>query len=537
MTRSMRRTQQSTLAAATTLSVVSVLSACSLPSVLGGNASCSDPVKVNVAVSPEMRDIVHAQAERIAGQVCAAFTVNAEESAATANRTPGKDAPDLWIPDSPLWSLTANQKTTDAYEVEDKPVATSPLVLGVPKSLVDSKKIPTGSVPSAEILSKAAPAFMMAKRDISSPTMMTLLNTWQNAGGRRPDELRAAKVMLPVAASTATDDALYSRAMPGGSGAPVVFPASEVGIAAFNKAHTDTPISALAAKEGVSSLSYLPARASASDERAKKASEELIKALHSEDSVKALKDGGFRVDGQTSVTVPEMPAEVKVTMDAPTANQLRQFGALMQKLSQRVRMLVAIDSSGSMMSPSGYGNSRIELTINALKDALTYIPPNTDVTLWQFANNAKFGAHDWRQLMPSTQVTAADGSLLPGALKMKQSFNSLIDSVGGGTGLYDTIWDAYTTARGTASLDTNTIVVLLTDGRNEDDPNSIGLDNLLSKLKSSRSELQPVKLVLAGLGPQSDMDALRKIAQAANGSATLVDDKTTFLDVIVGSLV
>jgi uncharacterized protein YegL len=61
-------------------------------------------------------------------------------------------------------------------------------------------------------------------------------------------------------------------------------------------------------------------------------------------------------------------------------------------------------------------------------------------------------------------------------------------------------------------------VVLVTDGRNEDDA-GIALPALLQQLRAEADPARPVKVIAIGLGPDADMDALRQIADTTGGAS------------------
>lgn len=500
--------------------------------------SCTgDPVAIRVSAAPEIKDVVAQQAEALGPTVCAKYEVTAEQSGDVAARGPGKDGgPDLWIADSTVWPVQLNTKKADSVEAYSEPIATSPVTLAVPAAIAAQGKVPTGQVPMARQIAGALPALQLAQPSKSASTLMILLTAWTNTGTDRAAQLAAAKAFVPVGHTTATDEQLYERAVPGNSQGPVVFPASEQGMAKFNVAHPDAKITSLGAVEGLAALKYVGVRPSGLDDPVKKADDDLMAALHKAPAADALRAAGFRVDGTGTVSVPGLPQDAKISLDAPAQGTIDEVTTLMTTLGRQVRMLLIVDSSGSMLASSGYGGTRLELAARAVQTALNFVPPNTQAALWQMASNTQFGATDYKVLMPMTRISQEDGTLVPAALQLSNAFDALKPIPDAGTGLYDTISDAYTTTAKNASADTNDIVVLLTDGRNEEDPGSITLEALIDRIKSTKSPDHPVHLALAGLGPQSDMTALRAIAAAAGGTATVVDTQTSLTDVIIGAL-
>jgi Ca-activated chloride channel homolog len=87
-------------------------------------------------------------------------------------------------------------------------------------------------------------------------------------------------------------------------------------------------------------------------------------------------------------------------------------------------------------------------------------------------------------------------------------------ATGSGTGLYDTSLAAHELVAGRAGARTINAVVLLTDGRNEDD--GISLENLLPRLRTELGDDQ-VRLFAIAYGDDADLGVLRRIAETTGG--------------------
>src|SRR5690606_12197112 len=96
---------------------------------------------------------------------------------------------------------------------------------------------------------------------------------------------------------------------------------------------------------------------------------------------------------------------------------------------------------------------------------------------------------------------------------------SLPDLAEGGTGLYDTVMAAFQEMRANYQPGMINSVVLLTDGRNEDDPDGVDLATLLNTLTAQFDPSAPVPVITIGMGPDADMDALRQISDATGTTA------------------
>jgi hypothetical protein len=86
-----------------------------------------------------------------------------------------------------------------------------------------------------------------------------------------------------------------------------------------------------------------------------------------------------------------------------------------------------------------------------------------------------------------------------------------------GTGLYDTILAAYTSARSTWTPGQSNQVMVFTDGINDDDPGSITLAQLTQALKKAQDPRRPVQLSVVGFGEQAQLGALNKALEPIGG--------------------
>ena len=89
-------------------------------------------------------------------------------------------------------------------------------------------------------------------------------------------------------------------------------------------------------------------------------------------------------------------------------------------------------------------------------------------------------------------------------------------SVGGGSGLYDTIAAAYKRATSAWKPGYTNTVIVVADGPNEDDY-GLTLDLLKKQLAASKNAAKPVRLVVLGLGDRADANAMGQIVSITGG--------------------
>jgi hypothetical protein len=113
--------------------------------------------------------------------------------------------------------------------------------------------------------------------------------------------------------------------------------------------------------------------------------------------------------------------------------------------------------------------------------------------------------------------------------------STLAKDLGGGTGLYDTIWAAHQKVSQQYDPGRVNAVVILTDGRNED-PKGISLEQLKANLRAASDPTKPIAITTIGIGPNVDPEALSQISgmsccdfHAAFHAAPSPADMTTVL--------
>jgi hypothetical protein len=145
------------------------------------------------------------------------------------------------------------------------------------------------------------------------------------------------------------------------------------------------------------------------------------------------------------------------------------------------------------------------------------------------------GDTDWTELVP-TRALATDAGGRPQRDVLTQALDSIPGRLSpGGTGLYDTTLAAVRAAR--ANYDPTAVdsVVIVTDGKDEDD-GTIGLASLLQTLRGEVDASRPVKVIGIALGPDADLDALQQIATATGGAAYSAVDENDLQTVLFDAL-
>jgi Ca-activated chloride channel family protein len=283
------------------------------------------------------------------------------------------------------------------------------------------------------------------------------------------------------------------------------------------------PLVAIYPKEGtlLSDHPRLALTAPWVDDAKRKASADLLAYLQGAGARAKFQEFAFR-DGQAKpgplVTESNglLRDEPKALLSPPAPRVLDKLLRSWASLRKPANVLLVMDTSGSMGEQvSGTGKSKLELAKQAARNSLSQFAGGDQVGLWMFSTQLD-AETDYRELV----------SIGPMDSQRRAQLRERIDGLqpGGGTGLYDTSLAAHQFVEGRASAEDINAVVLLTDGRNED--NGISLDNLLGQLRTEEGA-RSVRLFTIGYGEDADLDTLRRISQTTNAAAYDSSDPTS----------
>ena len=178
------------------------------------------------------------------------------------------------------------------------------------------------------------------------------------------------------------------------------------------------------------------------------------------------------------------------------------------------QVLLVIDVSGSMGEPvkDTDGQTRLDLAKGAAIKALDQFGPNDLVGLRIFSTGINpQPPGDYVDLVPISPITESREAI-------KTKIRALIPTRG--TPLYTTATDSYKLLQTTFKPNLINAVVLLTDGRNEDDRNT-DIQPTLGILSAGREGAvdKPVRLFTIGFGDDADLGALTRMSEATDAKA------------------
>jgi hypothetical protein len=201
--------------------------------------------------------------------------------------------------------------------------------------------------------------------------------------------------------------------------------------------------------------------------------------------------------------------------------------------SRKMSLLIVTDVSGSMAKPApGTTTPLIDLVRQGCQTVGDLLPADAQIGIWEFGVDLD-PPRDYKTLLPIGPLDDARRAALHqavGALAAQET----------GTGLYDTILAAYKAARDSYRAGIPNQVMVFTDGRNEDDPQTITPAQLSAELAGAKDPARPVQLSVVTFGDLPDVGVLEDAVKPVDGYVeplkTGAEVAATFIHLSAGGL-
>jgi Ca-activated chloride channel homolog len=501
--------------------------------------------------------------------------------------------PDVWVPASSAWALQValRQQATKQdvlIPLEYPKLATTPMVMAMPKPMAETLGWPRSTLGWKDLLGAVVNqegwkafghpewgAFKLGKTDpnLSTPGLEALIAAVFAATGqtselsvetlvKEEDKLRQLILGLERAPGQDADTpatflANLQQADQAGQALNFVsaVPLDEKSVWDYNRgnasgledgaerAKPDVPLVAIYPKEGTLEADHpwVVLRAPWVNDAKRRAAAEFLDYLRSEPIQERFQAAGFRTSegrpgpqlSQANGLLPDQPSRV-LAPPAPkvVAAALESWNAA----RKRSNVLAVYDVSGSMKEevPGTGGRTKMDIVKEAASQALALFAPETNLGTWVFSTNL-VGNRDWAESVPigPTNARLPDGKIrrqvLAEALARLQATN-------GDTGLYDTTLAAFQAVQRSYAPQRINIVVLLTDGINDDPSGGIDRAELLRRLKAEQDKERPVRIITVAYGANADAASLKMIADATGGLAFVSRDPRDILHVFTDAI-
>jgi hypothetical protein len=474
-------------------------------------SSCGAVTTLSVVAAPDIAPAVARVSEQDSSG-CYRVEVSARDSGETV-RSLGTAKPDVWIPESSLWLLRAQQQGAWSIPVAGPSIASSPIVLGLTESAAQSLGWPQQAPTWARVFGGDM-ALGFVDPAVDPAGLSALVGTGELTKAA-PDSAGAYALMLRKLTKNTvqTSAELFSKHLDG-----VVTP--ELALRKHG-------LVGVYADPAVPSLDFPYVVLPGSEQAKRDVAQQFLGRLLDSAAAGIFAEQGLRPpDGRplngTSVVQPVVQP---VAPPADPDQLLNQWAAV----NRSARIQVLLDVSGSMAAAVPKTKSdRMTLTLQAAEVGIRLLKPTTKVGLWRFSTNLD-GDKDYKELVPVLPVSE---QLTNGALDKLRQVKAI---PGGATGLYDTVLAAYTSARQNWEPGRINLVVVLTDGKNED-RNGISQQQLLAELAKLQDPRRPLQVIGIGIGPDIDPVELRTISQATGGDAYTTADPAKVVDVFYAAM-
>jgi Ca-activated chloride channel family protein len=481
--------------------------------------------------------------------------------------------PEVWIPQSTVWVELLRAQLDDPSIVGSEPtvLARSPTVMAMPRPMAEAVGWPEERLSWSQLVELADSDEGWAAQDhpewgafrlwLTDPRYTTLglqallaLDAAQggegvDAGGTEqaatPLSLfRVQRLLTSIDASTPEQLERYA-----GADDPLqtasAFPMEEWQVWQFNEGMAGSDRSASASDSGAppddralaavyptgndqiameSDYPYVLLDAPWVKQNALQYADEFGDYLLSDDAREMFAQAGFRGQDNepTDVLTTDAGAQTVGTVGAPLPGELPDVEDLAALRSSWVNVprlsttLLVVDVSGSMKEQVGdTGKNRLEATIDAAQEVLQIIPPASDVGLWEFSTELRDGQHggDYRELVSIGPLNEETSDTT-----RKQQLIESVDALDpeNDTALNDTVLAAYQAVQSIYTPGQQHTILLLTDGRN-DDENSISHNELVRSLQRLRNSEEPIDVVSIAYGELPDLDLLAEISDEVGG--------------------
>jgi Ca-activated chloride channel homolog len=517
---------------------------------------CTGQVTASIAAAPSTAPLLEKIARNWAATkpdadgTCAAVTIRAAESnkvaAALQSTWPASlgPQPDVWVPESSAWFRSAQSGEAEAILPDLQPsVARSPVVLAMPKVMAQTLGWPAKTLNWSDVLDKAATKkggwagynknwgkFKLGMSDpgVSTPGLLALSaiidrDDDQDVSDQEIQGLFKLKTVLQVKA-TDTADIMNEFDQKGGQGGEAglsyvsAFPALEQEVIAHNEAHPSTPLVAIYPASNLEADNpYLVLTNAPWVQGIKQAAaREFLRYIRTNGKTVFADAGyrdtnrrpgnGFTENNGVEQELTGLPRGVLLT------DAVNQTINTWTALTRVTNALIMLDVSGSMGAEvPGLGKTKLDLTKDAAQKAVDVFHGAGNAGLWSFSSN-KSGNKSYIQNVPLGPLDD-DLSGQTREQRIKAAIGNL--RAGGNTGMYESILAAYKEVQSKYVADATNMVVLLTDGANDDQEKNLNLEQLLAALGKGDPK-RPVSVVTISLGQDANDRILQQISQATS---------------------
>jgi hypothetical protein len=485
-------------------------------------ATCGGRKVLRTAVTPEFAPVV----ERAATDIGADPAGGCRLIAITSQAAPTRDG-EAWIPATAAWAQVARFQ----YMPEPVSLARSPVVVAAPRPFAESLgwpgKQPTWAALAAGIGSGQIPRFSMGS-PLDDTAGLLAATGLQSAMAKTTDDpgiaqMRALSVRARLADAESSPAKLLERMAQQGD--PVkalrevgLFPVLEQDLWRYAQSRRPVAVAALYPPDGLLEADYplLLTPAAARDGELKALANRLTDRIRGKEFAPVLAGRGLRPAAQPAGAPAAPSAEGLIgphaaALDLPGGvPEWAATWAQYKRLAYHTLLLV--DASGSMNDEvrdrSGGVTTKAGLLRSAGVQAAQLFGEETSLGVWMFASPAQ-NAPPFTVALPFGPMTDKVGDV-PRREAIRQVAANYKAFPAAGTPLFETVLRGVGDMKERFEPDAVNIVVVLTDGRDEDSRFAMPKDQFIARLGGLRDPARPVMVFAIGYGGDADMAVLRR---------------------------
>lgn len=232
---------------------------------------------------------------------------------------------------------------------------------------------------------------------------------------------------------------------------------------------------------------------------------------------------GYAPHDATSTVIAEAETEL---LPPNNAEMYMVTSAVLDPSIMQGRLYVYMDASGSMGDAAAGGLSGIEAMQQSVQGISESMPGGMFVEWWSFGMGIGEGTD--QVLLDSGTLLETKGRLATTAAGLK--------ALPVGTPLYQTVVEGYRhTLEQSAEAGAPGILVVVTDGKNEDAPGRLGREEALAELATLSADGQGLPILFMGFG-DADMAAMEEVVAVTGGKAWKIDQPEQLSTAIVSAV-
>ena len=451
----------------------------------------------------------------------------------------GSGAPDIWVADSSIWLARVRAVAPSLVPLDAESVASSPVVLAVPEPVAAAvlhwpDQQQNWSTILGLMTGGAAPKLGVVEpnRDAVGLTSLIALAGAAETLGPQAGAMRVAVAQALLHGRVPAEADLlagFPKTEADIATSVIAAPLAERSLIAYNATAPAVRLAALYVQPLPAALDYPWAVMPGVGDDKTRLAGELRDALTGNEYVDALATVGLRGRDGTAGFEPMPGAPTTLHTSPPDVAVVSEAVGTWLSLTRPGRILAVVDISGSMNVRVASANNatRFQLLIGTARGGLNLFGDDWQVGLWTFSTNLT-PTTDYLEILPIKPLTENRTGL-------EAAMDTLQPKPNGDTGLYDTVLAAY--KRVQQDWDPNVVnsVVLMTDGQNDDD-NSLTLEQLVSSLQTIVDPRYPIQMIIIGIGPEVSRTELESITNVTHGGVFIATDPAEIQDIFLEAL-